>query len=88
MAEQTVKGRTGGSIAKTFFRAAVSEFNKVALLFSERDYVSAEDRQALNDVCVATETLPGGGRSWIAGSGPSRSPRWTTARRSRRASGS
>ncbi len=69
MAEQTVKGRTGGSIAKTFFRAAVSEFNKVALLFSERDYVSAEDRQALNDVCVATETLPGGGDPGSLGRG-------------------
>lgn len=59
MAEQTVKARTGGSIARTLFRASVNEINKINLLFLSRDYGSADNQQARNDVFVATETLLG-----------------------------
>ncbi|MGA2068724.1 MAG: hypothetical protein ABSG86_27395 [Thermoguttaceae bacterium] len=59
MAEQTVKARTGGSIARTFFRATLNDINKIDLLFLSRDYASGEDRQGFNDVFVATETLLG-----------------------------
>lgn len=59
IAERTVEGRTGGSIARTFFRATVNDFNKIDFLFLSRDYSCGEDRQALNDVFVATETLLG-----------------------------
>lgn len=59
VAEQTVKARTGGSVAKTFFRATINDINKIDLLFLSRDYASAEDRQSMNDVFVAAETLLG-----------------------------
>jgi hypothetical protein len=59
MAEQMVEVRSGGSIAKTFFRATVNDLNAIDLLFLSRDYVSDEDAQALSDVFVASETLLG-----------------------------
>jgi hypothetical protein len=59
MAERTVEARAGGSIARTFIRATVNDLNKIDLLFLSRDYSSGEDRQALNDVFVAAETLLG-----------------------------
>ena len=59
MAEQTVMARTGGSISKTLFRARVNDINKIDILFLSRDYASAEDKQAMNDVFVASETLLG-----------------------------
>jgi hypothetical protein len=59
MAEQTVAARTGGSVAKTFFRATVNDVHKINLLFLARNYAPSEDKQAFNDVFVATETLLG-----------------------------
>jgi hypothetical protein len=37
MAEETVKARTGGSIAKTFFRAAVNDIHRIDFLFLAKD---------------------------------------------------
>lgn len=59
MAKLTVDARTGGDISKTFFRATIGDFNKINLLFLSRNYSSDDDRQGLNDVFVATETLLG-----------------------------
>lgn len=59
MAEQTVAARTGGSVARTFFRATVNDVHKIDLAFLARDYAASEDKQAFNDVFVATETLLG-----------------------------
>lgn len=58
-AQLAVQGRTGGDISRTFFHATVNDLNKIDLLFVSRDYQSREDRQALDDVFVATETLLG-----------------------------
>jgi hypothetical protein len=59
MVDQFVKTRSGGSVLKTFFRATVNEINKIDLCFLAPDYSSNEDKQAMRDVCVATETLLG-----------------------------
>jgi hypothetical protein len=59
LAEQTVEARTGGSIAKTFFRAEVNNVHKINLQYLAKNYKSGGDKQAFHDVFVATETLLG-----------------------------
>lgn len=57
--ESIIQARTGGNVSKTFFRAEVDGLNRIDLLFLSRDYAGEDDRQALNDVFVATESLLG-----------------------------
>ncbi|MGY8652349.1 MAG: hypothetical protein ACKVJX_01885 [Verrucomicrobiia bacterium] len=60
-------GRTKGDISKTLVLATLGKHNAIDLKFVSDAYKSPDDKQALNDVFVATETLLGEERldQWI-----------------------
>ena len=56
---QTLRGRTGGSLAGLTVHAAHARFNRVDLSFHSPDYSGPDDLRAIGDVQIVAETLLG-----------------------------
>jgi hypothetical protein len=59
LAEQTVRGRTGGTLANVTFTAAAARFNRIDVTLHRPSWNDPEDERALLDARIAVETLLG-----------------------------